>query len=117
MISHDRSLAFPKTCRILSKKDFEYLRDRSSKNSALPLICYSKPSRVGASFLRLGLSISKKQGSAVQRNRIKRILKEEFRHHPKRHLLSKDILIVAAQKIDTEESLRLRFKELMERLK
>ncbi len=115
MIASNRS--FPKICRILQKKDFEYLREKSRKGFSPPLILYSKSSRLNYPHLRLGLSVSTKQGGSVRRNRIKRILREEFRLYPRRSDLSYDLLVVAANKISDETQLRDSFKSLLDQLK
>ncbi len=97
--------SYPKSCRVLLKKDFSYLRDQSRKDFESPLIIYSKASRLGLSHARLGMSISSKQGNSVRRNRLKRLLREEFRKNTIRHQLPIDLLIVGAHKIVDEKQL------------
>ena len=41
---------------------------------------------------RLGISVSKKIGNAVTRNRIKRAIRENFKVH-KQDMISKDIIV------------------------
>jgi len=89
------------------------LRERSKKSFVPPLVLYYKPSRLGLDHARLGLSVSSKQGGAVRRNRIKRILREEFRLSGKARAVPLDLLVVAAQKIDDEKKLRASFKTLL----
>lgn len=109
------SLGFPKSFRLIHKKDFEYMRERSKKCSVPPLIAYVKDSRLSHKHVRIGFSVSKKQGNAVRRNRIKRVLREEFRLNPTRNLSGKDVLVVAAMQIESVESLRQAFRELLPR--
>ncbi|MCP8588097.1 ribonuclease P protein component, partial [Acinetobacter baumannii] len=45
---------------------------------------------------RLGISVSKKLGNAVLRNKIKRAIRENFKVH-KSHILAKDIILIARQ--------------------
>jgi len=47
------------------------------------------------SMRRLGLTVGKKTGNAVARNRIKRLLREYFRHNKARFPDSNDIVISA----------------------
>ncbi len=116
MIAEGKALNYPKACRIHLKKDFEYLRERSKKSFVPPLVVYTKTSRLALSHARLGLSVSSKQGNAIRRNRIKRILREEFRRNSKRAELNLDILVVTAQKVEDETKLRESFKQIMDSL-
>jgi ribonuclease P protein component len=116
VIAEGQALNYPKACRIHLKKDFEYLRERSKKNFVPPLVVYTKTSRLELPHARLGLSVSSKQGNAVRRNRIKRILREEFRRNSKRAQLNLDILVVTAQKVEDEAKLRDSFKQIMDSL-
>ena len=107
------TLSFPKSFRLTHKKDFEYLRERSKKSFVPPLVCYTKESRLNQVNSRLGISVSKKQGGAVRRNRLKRILREEFRLNPLCKQANRDILIVAAHLVDNEMKLREAMRSLM----
>ncbi len=113
MIVKHKPLGFTKACRVHLKKDFEYLKDQSLKGFVPPLVLYSKKSRLDYSHARLGLSVSTKQGNAVRRNRIKRILREQFRLSPLRHSIPLDLLFVAAHKVTDEEKLKSSFQTLM----
>jgi ribonuclease P protein component len=44
---------------------------------------------------RIGITVSKKVGNAVRRNRIKRVIREYFRHHKESITGPKDINIIA----------------------
>jgi ribonuclease P protein component len=56
---------------------------------------------------RIGLSVSKKIGSAVVRNRIKRRLREAIRKHLLDNKLSYDLVVVAKK-----DSVKAKFAEL-----
>jgi ribonuclease P protein component len=65
--------------RISRSGDFDavYRRGRSAANRHLVLYAFRRPE--GAEEPpRLGLSVSRRVGSAVERNRIKRVLRERF---------------------------------------
>ena len=53
-------------------------RSRTSERAG-PLVIYALPNELSHS--RLGLSVPRRVGRAVARNRIKRLLREVFRHH------------------------------------
>jgi len=59
------------------------------------LIVYAFPNSLGVA--RLGLSVSRKHGSAVKRNRIKRLLREAFRLQQHRLPPGIDLVIVPQQ--------------------
>lgn len=79
-------------------KNYEFRRVYSSgKSSATPLIAvYYKKNRTGHN--RLGLTVGKKVGNAVIRNRVRRKLKEIYRLHETEIKAGFDIVIVARVK-------------------
>ena len=74
--------SYGKERRLLSKNDFLYLRSKSRRTSARNVIVYYKKSQTGSSLTRLGISVSKKVGCAVKRNRLKRRLRSICRSRP-----------------------------------
>lgn len=68
---------FPKSNRVVRQRDF----DRAFKSGRViadgVLVIHSKPN--GLAHWRLGLSMSRKVGNAVARNRWKRLIREAFR--------------------------------------
>ena len=63
--------------RLKKGSDFEQVYSRRLSIADERLVVYAQPNGLGLS--RLGLSVGKKLGGAVQRNRYKRTLREAFR--------------------------------------
>ena len=68
---------FPKTHRLGGEREFKAVYDARVRESRGPLTAYAKPNGLG--HPRLGLSVSRRVGTAPRRNRIKRLLREAFR--------------------------------------
>lgn len=65
--------------RLLRPGDFARVYDTRQSASAGPLVLYAAANRANLDGVRLGLSVSRRIGSAVVRNRWKRRLREAFR--------------------------------------
>ena len=71
--------------RLSRSQDFDrvYRSGRSVANRYLVLYCFSRPEEgmpgVAGRESRVGFSVSKRLGSAVERNRVKRALREAYR--------------------------------------
>lgn len=77
------ALRFPKSARILRTAEFRRVYDQGFRLSC-PLFaafCLARTSPGEASGARLGVTVPRAVGKAVSRNRIKRRIREAFRHH------------------------------------
>jgi ribonuclease P protein component len=72
-----KRLSFPKDKRLLSNDQFRAVLDRGRRRSDGLLVLYMAQNDCGCP--RLGVSIGKSHGIAVERNRLKRLLREAFR--------------------------------------
>ncbi|OEU77698.1 MAG: ribonuclease P protein component [Desulfuromonadales bacterium C00003107] len=85
--------SFPKACHLRKSSDFQRVRQGGKRwHSSNFIIVVLHRSN---SLTRLGLTVSRKVGGAVQRNRVKRLLREFFRNHINRLPIGVDISIIA----------------------
>ncbi len=77
------------------KKNYEFRRlyDKGARAAMPRLVLYCRKSRGGKN--RLGLTVGKKTGKAVVRNRVRRRLREIYRLNEQRMIKGVDIVIVA----------------------
>ena len=73
------SARYPKHARLLTSKEFAFVRRKGRRLWGSTLIIDIKPTKKSTS--RLGLSVSRRYGKAVKRNRFKRQIRELFRRH------------------------------------
>jgi ribonuclease P protein component len=93
-----KSCSLPKRERILKHNDFVRKSSTARKKTFPHFLVVMKPNMLG--ITRLGLAVGKNRGGAVQRNRIKRLLREFFRRSKTRFPTSQDIIIVALKGSD-----------------
>lgn len=92
-------LFFGKSCRLLNAADYKAVFDAVDwKVSNKEILCLTRKN--GLNHPRLGLVIAKKNvRHAVQRNRVKRIIRESFRLH-QHQLPAIDMIILARSGLD-----------------
>lgn len=87
-----RQYSFPKCERLLSRVDFVNLNRLGKKIHTKHFLVIIKENDTG--FLRLGITVTKKIGNAVKRNRVKRLLREYFRLNKNCFSIGCDIVII-----------------------
>jgi ribonuclease P protein component len=87
-----KDASYPKALRLSGSLAFKAVYDANTKKHAGPVTIFGRAN--GLLHPRLGLSVSRKVGSAVKRNRIKRLLREAFRLSQHEWPGAYDIIIV-----------------------
>lgn len=82
-----------KECRLQKNSDFQKVYKRGKSVANRQLILYYLPHAKAENF-RLGISINKKFGHAVARNRMKRLLKEVVRSQLEHIKRGVDIVLI-----------------------
>lgn len=92
-----KKFTFPKKNRIKSKAGFQlvYTTGRSVVDSLSVL--YVLP--LDAEGPKIGFAVGKKIGNAVVRNRVKRMMREVFRHHKSELMTNIQLIWVARKKL------------------
>lgn len=116
----------PRRGRLTRSRDFDavYKRGRSVANRHLVVYAFERPAdeRATGEGARLGLSVSRKVGGAVERNRVKRVLREQFATSGATLLPDVDVVVIARPGVAEYEeergsaALGDRLRELLERL-
>jgi ribonuclease P protein component len=76
----DSLYQFTRQQRLLHSQEYKHVFDKPCKSTDRYLIVLARTN--GQNFGRLGLAIAKKTVKrAVDRNRVKRLIRESFRHH------------------------------------
>jgi len=108
--------SFSPTYRLRKSIEFASVFRRSKRFSAGKLTILCKPN--GLSYPRLGLSIGRKRvRRAVDRNRIKRVTREVFRHHKKK-IGGVDLILIVGKMPKNVDRIEVKqwLEELMKQL-
>ena len=83
--------------RIRKNSEFRQILEKGERVETDNLRFYFTENNLG--FSRIGLSLGKKTGNAVKRNRIKRLIREIFRTNKKRFKKGYDIIVIGREAI------------------
>ncbi|NWG12320.1 MAG: ribonuclease P protein component [Acidobacteria bacterium] len=86
---------FPRRLRILGTSDYRAIYEDGQKVASRRFVLFVRRNRLG--HLRLGITVSRRIGKAVVRNRIKRLLREVFRRAQAEIPDSFDLVVNATQ--------------------
>ncbi|EEQ79631.1 MULTISPECIES: ribonuclease P protein component [Staphylococcus] len=94
-----------KAYRIKKNADFQKIYKRGKSVANRQFVVYTYDNKEQEHF-RLGISVSKKLGNAVTRNKIKRAIRENFKVH-KQDIITKDIIVIARQPAKSMSTLEI----------
>ncbi|MCU0676744.1 MAG: ribonuclease P protein component [Myxococcota bacterium] len=109
-----RSETFGAADRVRRRGEYRRIQSRGTKVHSRRFLWMVHPSLVGADHARLGVVVTKKLGSAVRRNRIKRVLREVFRRHRELFPSASDVVAIAKHGLDVDA---LGFHDLVEEVR
>lgn len=92
MAAVDRGARFPRTMRLLRHSEVQLVYKRGKRHFALHMTLFYLP-RAEGDAARFGFSVTKHLGGAVERNRIKRRLREAVRLHARQLDAPVDVMI------------------------
>ena len=114
----DQPLRFPQKNRLNKSSDYQEVFKSTCRSTDSNFIILVKRNKL--SFARLGLAISRKRiQSAVGRNKVKRMIRESFRHN-KTDLKGLDVVVIAKKNINYQDrhvigkSLMTHWRKLLE---
>lgn len=109
-MSQKRDESFSRKLRLSKSSDFRRIISKGKRTGTQYFVIYSLPNRL--SFPRLGIQVRAKLGTAVQRNYMKRIVREAFRKMKQDFREPLDLIFIAEK-----PAIDLRYQELNELLR
>ena len=97
------SYAFPKAVRLRRRAEFLRVQERGLKISADLVLVLVLPNERADGLTRAGFTVSSKVGNAVVRNRIRRRLRELYRHRREGMPKGLDMVFIARNSAATAE--------------
>lgn len=97
--------AFPKSARLLIRREFLSLQQHGKRRHTPHFVVVSTPAQGKRS--RLGITVTRRFGNAVVRNRMKRVLREFFRTRQTYITLAQNILIIPKVGADALEFIQV----------
>ena len=108
--SREHDHCFPRAWRLTARRQYLRVYSHGHRTRCPSLTLFGLPNRLG--HCRLGITVTRKVGCAVTRNRIKRLVREAFRRNRFRMDDGLDLVVNAHIGIDTTSALLVE-KELL----
>ena len=106
---------FTRAFRLRHDREFKHVYEQAHRRESGPLLVYGAPNESG--HPRLGLSVSRKVGGAVARNKVKRRLREAFRRIKVELSAAFDfVIVVRPHKALTQETYRQHLESAMRKV-
>lgn len=86
---------FPKSVRLRRRSEYLEIQARGRRVHTAHFVLLLCPREGAQGGARLGLTVSKKVGNAVRRNRVKRLVREAFRRGGTAFPAGHDVVVVA----------------------
>ena len=93
----NKKFALPKSTRLGSNRDFQKVYQDGRSLAGRYLVLYWRKNETDQ--VMVGFAAGKKLGSAVIRNRLKRIMREAWRLHPEKRPAGYDLILVARKSL------------------
>jgi len=108
-------LKFPRSVRVRARAEYLKVQRSGRKTGGRYLVILSLDNNLPSS--RFGVTVSRKTGNAVTRNRVKRRIRELQRLHRHKILPGKDIVVIATRKASEAsfEEMRSEYAQLIAR--